>query len=87
VEVLRGVLDPRQRSRVEAFFDLLPEVPMDRELWQKAADLAWKLDREGRVLPVTDLIIAVSALDSGAAVITRNKHFWEVPGLECRERV
>ena len=87
VEVLRGVLDRKQRQRLEDFFDLIPEIPAERELWRDASNLAWKLDREGKVLPLTDLVIGVSALSVGATVITLDKHFWQVPGLECRDHV
>jgi len=82
VEVIRRVLDSRQRQRTEEFFDLISEIPVD---WRKVTDLGWKMDRGGITLPITDLIIASCALSVGAAVITRDKHFRQVPGLECRE--
>ena len=55
--------------------------------WREAADLAWKLDRMGKILPSTDLVIAVTAISVGATVISVDRHFWEVPGLECRDYV
>ena len=84
VEVIRGILNPNQKARVEEFFDLIPEVPTDSALWRDVATLAWKLDRDGKVLPLTDLIISAVALKVGATVVTSDRHFWEVPGLERR---
>jgi predicted nucleic acid-binding protein len=49
--------------------------------WQRVARLAWELDRRGEVLPLTDLIIGVTALEHQAAVLTFDRHFQKIPGL------
>lgn len=82
VEVLRGVLHPRQKRRVMEFFDLFPEVPIDGRLWGEAAELAWSLDRRGRVLPLTDVVIASCALRAQAILITSDQHFSSIPDLK-----
>jgi predicted nucleic acid-binding protein len=46
--------------------------------------LAWELDREGEVLPLTDVAIAACAKRVGATVITTDLHFAKVPGLKVR---
>jgi predicted nucleic acid-binding protein len=84
VEVLRGVIDPRQRDRVAEFFDLLDDVPITHQLWSEAAELAWKLDRKGRVLPLTDIVIAACAVKADAVVVTRDPYFSHIPGLDVR---
>ncbi len=84
VEVVRGILNPKQRARIEEFFDLIPEIPTDPALWRDVATLAWKLDREGKVIPLPDLIISAGALKVGAGVVSLDRHFWEVPGLACQ---
>ncbi len=83
-EVLRGVVNPRQKDRVSRFFDVLPEIHCDSRLWQEAAELAWTLDRQGKILPLTDVIIAVCALRVAAIVITTDSHFSLIPELESR---
>jgi predicted nucleic acid-binding protein len=42
------------------------------------------LDRQGRVLPVSDLIIASCAKRARATVITEDPHFQQIPGLKTR---
>jgi len=86
-EVVRGVLNLRQRRRVEQFFNLIPEIPLGSKDWREVAELAWRLDRAGKILPLADLIISVCGLSTGATVISLGKHFMEVPGLNCRDYV
>jgi predicted nucleic acid-binding protein len=57
------------------------EVPTDERIWRMAADLAWKLDRRGADLPLTDIVIGCCALVGNTAVITTDPHFSEIPGL------
>lgn len=84
VEVLRGVKTPSVRDRLAGFFDVLQNVPTDNRLWEESALLAWKLDRKGRAIPATDLLIAACALRVGAIVLTADAHFDEIPGLKVR---
>lgn len=81
-EVLRGIIRPKPKAHLAEFFDLLIHVPTDHRVWQQTEDLAWQLDRKGRVLPLTDLLIAVCALRIGAAVLTLDRHFEAVPDLQ-----
>lgn len=45
------------------------------------------LRRKGRPIPSNDLWIAASALDHGAAVLTRDAHFAQIDGLRCGRRL
>ncbi|HEY5037211.1 MAG TPA: PIN domain-containing protein [Chthoniobacterales bacterium] len=81
-EVLRGVVRPALKTRLGAFFDVLIHVPTDHRVWQATEDLAWQLDRAGKVLPLTDLVIAVCALRAGASVLTSDAHFALIPQLQ-----
>lgn len=82
LEVLRGVRVTPIRERLTAFFDILKNVPTDSSLWEAAVDLAWNLDRLGRVIPATDILIAATALRAGAVVLTQDRHFHAVPDLD-----
>jgi predicted nucleic acid-binding protein len=84
-EYLRGLRNPEFRSSLEAFFDLIPEIPTDGKLWREATNLAWKLDRSGKVLPLTDVLIASCALRAGALLISPDRHFAGIEGLKWNE--
>lgn len=81
-EVLRGLIRARAKAHLTAYFDLLVQITTDHRVWRATEDLAWQLDRAGKVLPLTDLIIAVCALRAGAAVLTNDRHFDLVPRLQ-----
>ena len=80
-EVGRALRPERVRQRFREFWDVMINVPSDNRLWEAVEQTAWELDREGKVLPLTDLIIACSARRIGAAVLTYDQHFSRIPGL------
>jgi predicted nucleic acid-binding protein len=81
VEVMRGVILPKTRRSMSSFFDVMINVPTNHRLWEEAADLAWKLDRKGIVIPGTDVVIAVCSMRISAAVLTSDAHFQNIEGL------
>ncbi len=80
-EVLRGIVRPKAKAYLTEFLDLLVHVTMDHRAWRDTEALAWELDRAGKVLPLTDVIIAVCALRADAAVLTLDRHFESIPKL------
>ena len=80
-EVLRGMVHPKARADLAGFFNLLVHVSTDHRVWRMTENIAWQLDRVGRVLPLPDLIIAACALHAGASVLTEDRHFDSIPGL------
>ncbi len=86
-EVVRGVLNRRQKGKVHDLFDAMEDVATDAECWRSVSELGWQLDRKGEVIPLSDLIIAVCAQRAGAAVITTDGHFSRIPNLEVRSEV
>jgi hypothetical protein len=83
-EVLRGICAIEMRSELSELFDLMVEIPTDARLWRKVTDLAWKLDRRGTILPLTDLVIASCALVVDTSVVTTDPHFSQIPGLTVK---
>ena len=56
-------------------------IPTSNAIWERAAELAWTLDRQGILLPAQDLLIAAHALQADAAILTHDAHFQAIPGL------
>lgn len=81
LEVIRGLRGAKMRSKMEAAFDLMPNVPTDNRLWEQATEIACILDRRGRPIPAPDILVAACALRGEAAVLTFDRRFWEMPGL------
>lgn len=80
-EVLRGIRLSKIHRRMSDLFDVLIEVPTDDIIWKTTAFMAHHLDRQGTVLPLTDLIIASCALQTESLLVTRDDHFRHVPTL------
>jgi predicted nucleic acid-binding protein len=81
LEVCRGFKHESQRRKYEQAFSLMCYVPTHNRIWQRAAQLAWMLDRKGLYMQPTDLLIATHALHVDAAVLTHDSDFERVPGL------
>jgi len=86
-EVARGIRDPAVLKKFQARWDVMLYVPVDNKLWREVEALAWKLDRTGVILPLTDIIIACCARRIGAVVLTFDKHFSHIPGIRCTDRI
>lgn len=82
LEVERGLRAGRVRDRMAAFFDVLVMIPTTNKVWARATEIAWSLDRRGVTLPAQDCLIAACALSLGAAVLTDDRHFDQIPGLD-----
>lgn len=87
MEVLRGVKVPKAHARLSALFDTMLYVPTSNHIWERATRLAWELDRKGRSMQVTDLIVATCALEADASVVTLDSDFHRVPGLHVVDRL
>ena len=87
IEVLRGRRDPNVLRRFRETFAVMNYITTNNVIWERAGQLAWSLDRQGVVIPATDLIIAASALQVGATVLTHDAHFSQVPGLQVIDRL
>ena len=80
-EVIRGRSDPHLRDRYEKAFALTRMLHLSSAGWQRVGRMAWDLDRRGDVIPLTDLIIGVTALEHHACVLTFDRHYQKIPGL------
>lgn len=87
VEVGRGLREKRFLLRYENAWKYMRHVPSDPERWRETLEIAWHLDRKGKVLPLQDIHIAVCAASIGAVVLTVDAHFREIPGIVATDRV
>ncbi len=81
LEVLRGMRDPDLHLEMAAFFDSLISAPCTDIVWERATEQAWKMDRRGIIMSVTDLLIATCAQSMDAGIMTGDQQFASIPGL------
>jgi len=81
VEVLRGFKTEKERRRFQDAFSCMICLPTPQYIWERTAQLGWSMDRAGKIIPATDLVIATCALAAGATVLAFDRHFSWVPSL------
>lgn len=86
-EVGRGVKIQKVLDRYNAFWNVMINVPTDNRLWDNVGKTLWQLDRQGIVLPLTDVVIACCAMRIGAVVLTHDDHFDQIPGVRATDRI
>lgn len=80
-EVLQGARSEADFAEWQDSLDALHYFPASRGTWQKAARLAFDLRRGGRATALSDLVIAVVAIENDLEVFTIDSDFQRVPGL------
>ena len=84
-----GTRESKNRAELARFLDS-PRVDVLSVTAQTADSYALiyaGLRRKGQPIPTNDLWIAASALEHGAAVLTRDAHFSQIEGLRCGQRL
>ena len=86
-EVTRGRADPFVLRKFRERFAVMVYLPTTNRVWERATQLAWSLDRQGVILPLPDLLIAATALEVDATVLTFDAHFKKIPSLRVADRL
>ena len=86
-EVGRALRQAETLKRFQSFWSVMINVPTDNRLWEEVERTLWNLDRQGCVLPLTDVVIACCALRVEAVVLTFDKHFAMIPGVRSVSRL
>ena len=81
-ELLQGVKKPVEELLMQNALQALPHLEMTRELWSHAGQLSATLRKSGHTLPLSDIIIATLAMNHNCAVLTVDRHFEAISGLE-----
>lgn len=89
VELIHGIYRAKttsQRLKREAFIyellDYIPVVPFTKETAMLAGKIDGEQQKQGIVIPTTDLLIGVTTLLLGYSLVTGNiRHFGKIPGL------
>ena len=87
LEGTRGLRFPKILQSFRERFAIMVYLPTTNQIWERASQLAWALDRQGVVLPAQDVLIASHALHADAIVLTHDAHFSSVPGLRVTDHL
>lgn len=87
LESFQGTLllgEPTPRARFDAFFDVVPILPLTPAIAQRCAQMREHLKRQGKQpnCRAFDLIIAATAIEHGLTLVTANRQdFADIPGI------
>ena len=84
-EVLQGARREPEFDRLRTLLAALPYLETTKQTWARAGELAMQLRGQGRLIPLTDLVIAALALEGDHQVFTLDEHFQRVPELKLYE--
>lgn len=57
-ELLVGARDRSALAKLDELLNALPDAPIDRDVWKRAASLGFSLRKQGQSVPLPDLLIA-----------------------------
>jgi predicted nucleic acid-binding protein len=75
VEVLRGALTRESLESLEADLSALHWLDVTPDVARRAAEIGFGLDRKGKRVPATDLVIAAAAIEYGYTLWHAGGHF------------
>jgi predicted nucleic acid-binding protein len=70
-----------EENKTDRFLDSLACYPLTREIAHRAGHLRNQWARKGRTLELADMMVAATALEYGAALMTENRKDFPVDGL------
>ncbi len=84
-----GTREPKNRAELARFLDSprVEVLPITAQTADSYALVYAGLRRKGQPIPTNDLWIAASALEHGAALLTRDAHFSHIDGLRSGQRL
>ena len=80
-EVLQGCKTSSERETLSEALSALPYFEATSATWIHVGDLSAQLLRKGVTLPLSDLLIAVLAIEHGCRVYSLDAHFKRIPGV------
>ena len=80
-ELVRGVKSKEEEQILFRALQAVEHLEMTESLWIMAGELSAHLRRQGITIPLSDILIAVLALEHGLTILTVDRHFSLIEGL------
>ncbi len=81
-ELMQGIKKPHEEDRIADLLTGVCILEISTSLWIKAGRLSSSLRRKGTNLPLTDVAIAILALEYDLTLFTLDNHFEQIPGVK-----
>lgn len=74
-ELLSGSRNKAEQNHLKTDFQAIPWITINETAWERAADVRFNLARIGEQCGLLDVLIAQTAVDGGARLLTRDRDF------------
>ena len=81
-ELIQGVKDDKEHLLLAKSINAIPYLECAFEDWVMAGEISFNLRKNGRIIPVTDALIAAVSIRNSAKIMTLDKHFINIPRVE-----
>ncbi|MFA4830491.1 MAG: PIN domain-containing protein [Thermodesulfovibrionales bacterium] len=81
-ELVQGVRSEDEKAMILDVLSDMEYLEMTKRLWEKAGTLSASLKKKGLNLPLSDIFIAVIAIEHNLQIFTLDKHFGQIPGAK-----
>lgn len=75
LELLGGTKSAGDFQRLKGRLNALHQIPVDEATWEMAAELAFKLRQNGKVIPYIDILIGSAGILSSVLLLHADRHF------------
>jgi tRNA(fMet)-specific endonuclease VapC len=80
-ELIKGVKSEAEKTTILNTLLSLEYIEMSPLLWKNAGEIAASLKKQGKNLPMSDILIAALAIEYNLQIFTLDKHFEQIPGV------
>jgi len=74
-EILRGTKSTEEYGMLDDLLRGLQYLPVGEDFWERLSLFSFDLFRKGVTVPLTDTYIALVAIENGASLLHRDRHF------------
>ena len=80
-ELLQGIKSESEKLKIKDILLNLPYVEINKNMWQKSAEISLNIKKKGYTIPFSDILIGTLAIENNFSVFTLDKHFELIPEL------
>ena len=80
-ELLQGIKSGSEKLKIKEILLNLPYVEINKNMWQKSAEISLNIKKKGYTIPFSDILIGTLAIENNFSVFTLDKHFELIPEL------
>jgi tRNA(fMet)-specific endonuclease VapC len=81
-ELIQGVRGGKEYLLLSDSINAIPYLECTFQDWIMAGEISFKLRKNGKIIHVTDALIAAVSIRNTAKILTLDNHFKNIPGVE-----